>query len=152
MVIASLVLMAGATAAILYAFRDNMIFFYTPHQYVEKYGAVPNAATGEVRIGGLVKQGSVTNREGGGLEFTITDLTAEMPVRYQGMVPSLFREGQGVVAQGIVNAKGTLIAQTILAKHDEQYMPREVVEALKASGQWQEGQAYAKPPAQGGAP
>lgn len=135
----SVVVMALAVTAILYSFRDNMVFFYTPSQLTAKRSDPAFDATRTLRIGGLVKAGSVTNLPGGGLRFTITDLTDELTVTYRGMVPSLFREGQGIVAQGVLTAEGGMTASTILAKHDETYMPREVVEALKASGRWQEG-------------
>lgn len=140
MVFVSLAVMAGAAAAILYSFRDNMVFFYTPTQLVEKRKAPDFVAERELRIGGLVKAKSIKNLDGGGIRFVVTDMTNEIPVTYKGMVPSLFREGQGVVAQGRLSADGTSIeARNILAKHDENYMPREVVDSLKASGQWKEG-------------
>jgi cytochrome c-type biogenesis protein CcmE len=146
MVILSVTLMAVAAAAILYAFRDNMVFFYTPTQLASKRSETTFDPTRALRIGGLVKHGSVVNRPGGGIRFTITDLTKEIEATYDGLVPSLFRDGQGVVAQGLLSSDGNALhATTILAKHDEQYMPREVVDALKASGRWQEGQAYAEP-------
>lgn len=135
----SLLVMAGAATAILYSFRDNLVFFYTPSQLVEKQQAGEVNLSQALRIGGVVKSGSVQNIPGGGLSFTITDLSHEVPVTYRGLVPSLFREGQGIVAQGTLGTDGHMNAATILAKHDENYMPREVVDALKASGRWQEG-------------
>ena len=131
----------------LYAFRDNIVFFYTPSQLAKKQGEAGFDPARALRIGGLVEKGSVVNLPGGGIRFTITDLTVALPVTYHGMIPSLFREGQGVVAQGTLTPEGGLIASTILAKHDETYMPREVVEALKASGRWQEGGGAMKPKA-----
>jgi cytochrome c-type biogenesis protein CcmE len=139
---ASLGLMALAATAILYAFRDNMVFFYTPTQLAEKRQLAGFDPSRALRIGGLVEKGSIVNLPEGGMRFTITDLNATIAVTYRGMVPSLFRENQGVVAQGLLAADGSLRAETILAKHDENYMPRSVVEALKASGKWQEGGAY----------
>ncbi len=139
MVCGSLVIMACAATAILYSFRDNMVFFYTPTQLAEKRQQPDFNATRELRIGGLVKNGSIKNLEGGGIAFVITDLTKEMPATYKGMVPSLFRESQGVIAQGKLSEDGkSIVATNILAKHDEKYMPREVVESLKSSGQWKE--------------
>src|SRR5262249_34948021 len=90
----------------------------------------------ELRIGGLGKQGSGKHLADGRISFTITDLGAEVKVTYKGFVPALFREGQGVVAQGVIDAKGRVQARAILATPDENYMPREVVEQLKKSGQW----------------
>jgi cytochrome c-type biogenesis protein CcmE len=137
----SLAFMALAATLILYSFRDNMVFFYTPAQLAEKKSQPDFDASRALRIGGLVKKGSTTNLDAGGIRFVITDMTKEITVTYVGLVPSLFRDGQGVVAQGTLTADGTLAAQTILAKHDETYMPREVVDALKASGRWQEDAA-----------
>lgn len=142
----SLVVMALAASAILYSFRENMLFFYTPTQLVAKHTAPDFDRSRPLRIGGLVKAGSIKNKRDRGIIFTITDLHAEVKVIYRGLVPSLFREHQGVVAQGVLDAKGVLIAETILAKHDEKYMPREVVDALKASGKWQEDGGYRKSP------
>jgi cytochrome c-type biogenesis protein CcmE len=139
-ILGCLVVMAAGTAAILTAFRESMVYFYTPTQLAEKRLAPGFDATRPIRIGGLVKQGSVANLKPTGLAFTITDLTGEVPVTYRGLVPNLFREGQGVVAQGLLGADGSFTAATILAKHDENYMPKNVVDALKASGQWREGE------------
>lgn len=144
-VVLSLLVMAGAAAMLLKSFQDNLVFFYTPTQWQEKSTTPGFDATREVRIGGLVKQGSIESH-GNELHFMVTDLTHDMPVAYRGMVPSLFREGQGVVAQGTLE-NGTLRATTILAKHDENYMPREVVEQLKASGRWQDYGNHAAPKA-----
>ncbi len=133
--------MALAAAVILYSFRDNMVFFYTPTQLGEKKSQPDFVASRALRIGGLVEKGSITNQKTGGIRFTITDMTNEITVTYNGLVPSLFREGQGVIAQGTLAADGSLNAQNILAKHDETYMPREVVEELKKSGRWKDGAA-----------
>lgn len=135
-VLASLAVMALGATAILTAFNDSLVFFYTPSQLTQKKAEENFNPSRELRIGGLVKQGSVKNLTNGGIRFIVTDLTDDLTVTYKGLVPSLFREGQGVVAQGMLNADGTLAARIILAKHDENYMPREVVEALKASGRW----------------
>ncbi len=135
-------MMALGVSAILYAFNDNIVFFYTPTQLAQKKQESGFNASRSMRIGGIVKTHSVKNLPVGGLRFAITDLTADIVVTYTGLVPSLFREGQGVVAQGKLSEDGSLVAETILAKHDENYMPREVVDALKASGRWQEEGGY----------
>lgn len=144
-VLISLLVMAGAAGLLLKSFQDNLVFFYTPTQWQAKSAEPDFDPTREVRIGGLVKQGSITSSDAE-LRFVITDLTQEMRVSYRGMVPSLFREGQGVVAQGRVE-NGTLRASTILAKHDENYMPKEVVDQLKASGRWQDYGTHTAPKA-----
>lgn len=136
----SVAAMGLGLAGILYAFNDNLVFFYTPTQLQEKQQQPGFNTSRALRIGGLVKQGSVQNVEGG-IRFVVTDLTQDLSVTYRGMVPSLFREGQGVVAQGVLK-DGALEASQILAKHDENYMPREVAEALKKSGRWRETGGY----------
>lgn len=150
-IVSCMIVMALSATLILYSLRDNMVFFYTPTEYIKKTTSSGFTPSQTLRIGGLVKTGSVVNLPGGGIRFVITDLTQEMPATYHGMVPSLFRDGQGVVAQGTVDAEGIIVADSILAKHDEKYMPREVVEALKASGQWKDGgqvsgSRFQKPP------
>ena len=128
---ASLLIAAGL---VLNAFEDNLVFFYSPSDLAEK--AVPDGR--RFRLGGLVEEGSVRRLEDGlTIEFVITDLAATVPVSYRGPLPDLFREGQGVVTEGKMAAGGIFIADNVLAKHDENYMPPEVAEALKASGQWQ---------------
>jgi len=142
-----LVLIAVALAVIgaaggiaLYALRDNIVFFYSPSEVAEK--AVEPGA--RLRVGGLVKAGSVVKSQDQNVAFVVTDGAHDLKVAYQGLLPDLFREGQGVVAEGVLAAPGELRAETILAKHDERYMPREVVDALKKQGRWQEGEASAK--------
>lgn len=134
-VIGSLVVMALALGFMLRTFNDNLVFFFTPTQWHEKSADPAFDTTRPIRIGGLVEQGSLRHDADGTLHFVITDLTNTLPVTYRGLVPSLFREGQGVVAQGQMQ-NGHFTASTILAKHDENYMPREVVDALKKSGRW----------------
>jgi cytochrome c-type biogenesis protein CcmE len=135
--LASLLIAAGL---ILNAFEDNIVFFYTPKDMAEI--SIPEGK--RFRLGGLVEEGSVKRlADGLTVEFTVTDLTATIPVSYRGPLPDLFREGQGVVTEGKMTAGGIFIADNVLAKHDENYMPEEVAEALKASGQWkgvQDGQ------------
>ena len=112
-------------------FRDNIVFFYSPSE-VAQQPIDPNRL---IRLGGLVEAGSVKRGDNGIITFNVTDGNAHVGVHYQGMLPDLFREGQGVVAEGYFKGR-TFEAKTILAKHDENYMPREVVDALKKSGRW----------------
>jgi cytochrome c-type biogenesis protein CcmE len=132
--------MAGlgiAAALVLTAFRDNLVFFYAPSDVAAK--GVPEAR--RFRLGGLVEEHSVHRlADGVTVEFRVTDLRTDMPVVYRGVLPDLFREGQGVVAEGMLKG-GVFQASEVLAKHDEKYMPPEVAKALKASGRWQEGEA-----------
>jgi len=126
--------LGGATAMVLAAFRDNLVFFHSPSELA----ATPSLATGRMRIGGLVETQSVAHEDGSRVSFRITDGKTDIAVSYDGILPDLFREGQGVVAEGRVK-DGVFVASTILAKHDEKYMPPEVAAALKKSGHWQEG-------------
>ena len=128
--------LAIAAALVLGALRDSIVFFNSPTDIVSKH---PSPGT-RLRIGGLVKTGSLERGENLRISFAVTDGNHDIAVRYQGIVPDLFREGQGVVAEGALEAGGTFVADMVLAKHDENYMPREVVDALKKSGHWQEGQ------------
>ena len=122
-------LLAVAVGLVLGALRENIVFFYTPSE-------IPADAEGRaIRLGGLVKTGSV-QIEGLTSDFIVTDGDAEIAVRFDGALPSLFREGQGVVAEGRI-AAGVLTASNVLAKHDETYMPREVAESLRDKGVWQ---------------
>ena len=132
-VIGSLVLLGGAAALVLAALDQNVAFFVTPTQVATN--EVPDARN--FRIGGLVVAGSVTRDAAGAVHFRLTDTKSEVPVQYAGVLPDLFREGQGIVAQGELDASGTFMAREVLAKHDESYMPKEVVDSLKASGTWQ---------------
>ncbi|WP_417310859.1 cytochrome c maturation protein CcmE [Devosia sp.] len=126
---AVLVLAAGL---IFFALRDQIVFFYSPSELREK-----QIAAGEpVRLGGLVKDGSWV-RDGETSDFVVTDGESEMTAHYVGLLPDLFREGQGVVVEGSLTPQGTFAATNVLAKHDENYMPREVVKALKERGEWQ---------------
>jgi cytochrome c-type biogenesis protein CcmE len=128
--------LAGATALVLVAFNDNLVFFYSPSDLKAKAVGVDR----RVRIGGLVEAQSVSrSADGRGVSFRITDGATDVAVVYQGLLPDLFREGQGAVAEGKLRPDGVFAASSVLAKHDENYMPREVVDALKKSGHWQEG-------------
>jgi len=130
-----------ATALVLMAFEDNIVFFYSPTDLVEKDAPVGR----RLRIGGLVEADSVRRLDGGlRIEFRVTDLAHAVPVSYEGLLPDLFREGQGVVAEGTLSAGGVFLASEVLAKHDENYMPPEVAEALKKSGQWKGAGAAAE--------
>ena len=126
------VVLALATTLILFALRDQIVFFYSPTEIESK--AV--AAGTPIRLGGLVKQGSWV-RAGESNDFVVTDGTTELSAHYNGILPDLFKEGQGVVVEGAMTPAGTFAATNVLAKHDENYMPKEVVEALKANGEWQ---------------
>lgn len=140
-------LLGIAAALILTAFRDSIVFFYTPSELAEK--SVP--AGRPFRLGGLVEDGSVA-RSGDTVTFKITDLKAALAVTYKGILPDLFREGQGVVAEGTLGADGVFQARQVLAKHDETYMPPEVAAALKKSGEWRpESGAQSSAPAKPGA-
>ncbi len=114
------------------ALKEQIVFFKTPTDIVTE-GLAPNE---RVRIGGLVKDGSVI-RNGQTINFIVTDTSHDLSVTFTGIVPDLFREGQGVVAEGTVNAAGLFKADTVLAKHDENYIPKEVSESLKRQGVWQ---------------
>ena len=129
-----MITLAAATALVLSAMGDTLVYFYTPSQIAQK-SIGPDR---RVRLGGLVEQGSVV-RQGETVRFTVTDLSNTIPVTYSGILPDLFREGQGVVAEGRVGADGLFRASEVLAKHDEKYMPKEVAEQLKKSGRWQDG-------------
>ena len=131
----SLAVLAVAAALVLSALRDSIVFFNSPTDVAEKH---PMPGT-RMRIGGLVKPGSIERGDNLLIRFAVTDGNTDIAVRYQGIVPDLFREGQGVVAEGKLDGKGMFIADTVLAKHDENYMPKEVADALKKKGVWQEG-------------
>ncbi len=130
----SLAVLGAATALVLGAFNENLVFFFSPSE-VQAKGLAPDR---RFRLGGLVEEGSVVRAEDGMVvNFRVTDLEQTLPVRYRGMLPDMFREGQGVIAEGYLGADGVFMASEVLAKHDETYMPPEVAEALKRSGNWQ---------------
>jgi cytochrome c-type biogenesis protein CcmE len=138
----SLVLLAAATALVLAAFNENLVFFYGPSDLAGK-AIGPDR---RIRIGGLVEQHSLTRSAGGReIGFRVTDGKTTIAVVYDGVLPDLFREGQGVVAEGRLRRDGVFAATSVLAKHDEKYMPPEVADALKRAGRWQEGGAPAEP-------
>jgi cytochrome c-type biogenesis protein CcmE len=126
-VIVGLLAAVGVAAAlVLNAFQSNLVFFYSPSQVAAREAPVGRT----FRLGGLVEAGSL-QRDGVTVRFTVTDLAQTIPVRYQGPLPDLFKEGKGVVAQGQVGTDGVFVAREVLAKHDENYMPPEAAEALK---------------------
>ena len=129
-VVAGVVVAVGAAAAlVLNAFQSNLVFFYSPSQIAAH--EAPEART--FRLGGLVRQGTL-KRDGIRADFIVTDTAKEIPVRFEGILPDLFKEGKGVVAQGQLK-DGVFIAREVLAKHDENYMPPEAAEALKRAQQ-----------------
>ena len=134
LLVGSLATLGVAAALVLTALNDNIVFFYSPTQLAEKKPGPER----RLRIGGLVEQGSV-KKDGEVVRFTVTDMQKTVPVVYRGLLPDLFREGQGVIAEGSLGSNGTFTAREVLAKHDENYMPPEVAKALKESGRWQEG-------------
>ncbi|WP_333795227.1 cytochrome c maturation protein CcmE [Hyphomicrobium sp.] len=119
-----------AAILMLFAFRQSIVFFHTPSEVVTQK-IEPGV---RFRLGGLVADGSVVRGEGTRVAFTVTDTLQTVPVSYEGILPDLFREGQGVVAEGSLGADGHFIADTVLAKHDENYMPPEVAKALEEQG------------------
>jgi cytochrome c-type biogenesis protein CcmE len=124
-----------AIGLVLFALRDNIVFFYSPAE-IEARHVAPGV---RLRIGGLVEQGSFKRDQGRSVSFVVTDGKGSLPVTYTGILPDLFREGQGVVAEGSLDQAGTFRADNVLAKHDERYMTREVADALKKQGVWQGG-------------
>ena len=130
----SLGVLAVAVALMLNALRDSIVFFNSPSDVMEKHVG-PGT---RIRLGGLVKDGTVMHSDNLTVQFEVTDGLRDVPVSYQGVLPDLFREGQGVVAEGVLDAGGTFKADSILAKHDETYMPKEVADALKRSGHWKD--------------
>ena len=123
-----------AAGLVLYALNDAIVFFNSPTDVVEKH-IKPGT---RIRVGGLVKQGSVWRGDSLAVRFEVTDGNRTIPVAYQGLLPDLFREGQGVVAEGTLDSAGTFRADSVLAKHDETYMPKDVADALKKQGHWKD--------------
>ena len=128
--------LAVALGLALYGMRGTIVFFRSPSEIV----AAPKPGA-RVRLGGLVETGSLVRGADQRIDFAVTDGAASVKVQYRGILPDLFREGQGVVAEGALDTAGLFTASTVLARHDETYMPREVVDALKKQGRWQEGGA-----------
>ncbi len=133
LVLFAMIGLGGATALVLGAIDDSLVYFYTPTDLAEK----DIAKDRRMRVGGLVAENShKRSPDGLGGKFIVTDLTNTLAVTYKGILPDLFREGQGVVAEGKFDTAGVFRADEVLAKHDENYMPAEVADALKKSGQW----------------
>lgn len=126
-------ILAIAAGLVLFALSDRIVFFNSPSDVVQG-GAVPGE---RIRLGGLVEEGSVVRTNGSLITFRITDTGNSVNVVFDGILPDLFREGQGVVTEGSLGADGVFVADTVLAKHDETYMPKEVADALKEQGVWQ---------------
>ena len=143
-VLLGLGMLGVASALMLAAFRDNLVFFMSPSELASK----GSPAGRRLRLGGLVEQGSVArSADGRTILFKVTDLSRDVAVRYSGLLPDLFREGQGVVVEGKLDADRVFEADTVLAKHDERYMPPEVAAALKKAGPWQGEHPLAGAPA-----
>ena len=133
---AGAVFLAGAAALVTSALREQIVFFNSPTDVLAQQVS-PGT---RVRLGGLVEEGTVERGENSSVSFMVTDTNASVKVRYVGILPDLFREGQGVVTEGTFSAdEGTFLADSVLAKHDENYMPKEVADSLKAQGVWQDG-------------
>jgi cytochrome c-type biogenesis protein CcmE len=135
--------LALALGLILSAMSGSIVFFRSPTEVASQ---VVTPGT-RFRLGGLVKDGSLQRGPDQTVDFSVTDTNATVQVQYRGLLPDLFREGQGVVAEGTLQPGGVFRADTVLAKHDESYMPREVADALKAQGRWQEGKGMTAAPA-----
>ena len=138
--------LALAVALVLSALKDSIVFFNSPTDVVEKQ-VKPGT---RIRIGGLVKEGSVSRGDRLAVRFEVTDGKSTVPVAYQGLLPDLFREGQGIVAEGALDGSGTFRADSVLAKHDETYMPKEVADALKKQGHWKDDGEGSAPRRRGG--
>jgi cytochrome c-type biogenesis protein CcmE len=129
-ILGSLAVLGLAAGLVLYALRDTIVFFYTPSDITERH-VVPGT---RFRLGGMVKKGSVARGNNAQVAFVVTDTLETLRVNYVGQLPDLFKEGQGVVAEGILQADGSFSADNVLAKHDEKYMPKDVADRLKEKG------------------
>jgi cytochrome c-type biogenesis protein CcmE len=148
-VVAAMLCLGAATALVLLAFQDSIVFFRSPSEIA----ALKPGPDQRLRLGGLVEEKSVRRlADGATTAFRVTDLNRAVEVTYKGILPDLFREGQGVIAEGRLGADGVFAASSVLAKHDENYMPKEVAEALKKSGRWKEGEGKQHPIAVGAPP
>ena len=142
----ALAVLAIAAGLVLNALRDSIVFFSTPSMVAEKHIGPGK----RFRLGGLVQPGSLKRGDNLAVNFSVADGSATLPVAYIGILPDLFREGQGVVAEGALDGSGTFRADTVLAKHDETYMPKEVADALKKQGHWKDD--YGAKPSASAAP
>lgn len=132
-IVVALGILGLAVGLVLYAMSDSIVYFYSPSDVVER-GVEPGD---RIRLGGLVEQGSLEDLGDATVRFNITDFVETVTVTYRGVLPDLFREGQGVITEGAFDEAGGFTADNVLAKHDEYYMPPEVADALKKSGNWQ---------------
>jgi cytochrome c-type biogenesis protein CcmE len=132
-IVSGLSVLGASAALVLFALRQEIVFFRTPSDLV----TAPIAQGTRLRLGGLVEQGSVVRGQGTKVAFAVTDTIKSIRVSYEGILPDLFREGQGVVTEGAIGTDGTFVADSVLAKHDENYMPKEVADSLKEKGVWQ---------------
>ena len=130
----SLAVLAIAAALVLNALRDSIVCFSTPVMVAEEH--IPPGQ--RFRLGGLVEAGSLVRGDNLAVSFKVSDGSATLPVAYKGILPDLFREGQGVVTEGVLDSSGVFQADTVLAKHDETYMPKDVADALKKQGHWKD--------------
>jgi cytochrome c-type biogenesis protein CcmE len=148
MILSALAVLALAAGLVLSALDENLVYFKAPSDI--QAGEIE--AGKQFRLGGLVAENSFTKAADGlTVEFIVTDMAHEVPVRFKGLLPDLFREGQGVITEGRLDAEGVFVATSVLAKHDENYMPPEVAEALQKAGQW-EGASGGEGDAEGGTP
>lgn len=132
--LASLALAGGATLLVLRALQESVTYFYSPSEIA----AMPTKPRSDIRVGGLVVEGSLEDLSNHGHRFAITDLNGTLTIIYDGLLPNLFREGQGVVVQGHLGPDTVFVAREVLAKHDENYMPPEVAAAIKERGEWRD--------------
>jgi len=142
LLIAAVAVLGIATALVLTALEESIVFFNSPTDIIE----MKVKAGTRIRLGGLVEEGSIVRGQGLTVSFKVTDLAQSVPVTFVGILPDLFREAQGVVTEGMLDSNGTFIADTVLAKHDENYMPAEVVDSLKAAGMWVDGKPLTAQP------
>jgi cytochrome c-type biogenesis protein CcmE len=144
----ALAVLAIAAALVLNALRDSIVFFSTPTMAAEKH-IKPGQ---RFRLGGMVREGSLVRGEQLRVKFDVTDGNSTLPVAYQGILPDLFREGQGVITEGSLDGSGVFKADTVLAKHDETYMPKPIADELKKTGHWKDDyEKKAKPSSAQGA-
>ena len=134
MIGSAMAVLAVAAGLVLFSLRDSIVFFSTPSMAAERH-VQPGR---RFRLGGMVRQGSVVRGDNLKVSFDVTDGDKTLPVAFQGILPDLFREGQGIVAEGALDASGVFKADTVLAKHDETYMPKDVADALKKQGHWKD--------------
>ena len=140
LLLTAMICLSAVTALTLAAFQDTIVFFYSPSDLATR----PQVSGQRIRVGGLVVAGSI-ERQGPRIRFQLTDQQQNLTIAYTGLLPDLFREGQGIVAQGRLSEGGIFQAEEILAKHDERYMPPEVVDALKRSGAWKHQEKNSAP-------